>query len=124
MPETSYRSSEDVVVANTASLSAAADLQFRTLVGIQCPAVLTANTLRVGFEGSNDNSTFVPIYTASDGSRVLAVVTIARADGIPLDPANFRGWRYIKLQMLQSDGTTAVAQGAARTFQVLSMLVT
>jgi hypothetical protein len=75
-------------------LSSAGDLGGDTLCGLVLPSNYT--TAAITFQVSVDNSTFVPLYTA-DGQVSIANTEAQASRAISLDPADWYGWRYVKV---------------------------
>lgn len=110
------RTVSSATIANGENLSGAVDLGDKTMTGIVMPAAWTAAVLT--FAVSADGVTYNPLYD-EDGSEVTETVAASRA--IRLDPAQWAGWRYVKIR----SGTAAapVAQGAERIVQIVSRAV-
>jgi hypothetical protein len=100
-----------VIIANGASLSAAAHIGAGTLIGIQLPTITSA---ALTFQGSHDGVTYVEVVDAS-----AAAVTYGASTGAVYikAPADLAGVPYIKVR----SGTSGapVAQGAARTITLI-----
>jgi hypothetical protein len=75
-------------------LSSAVDLGGDTLCGLVLPSNYT--TAAITFHVSTDNSTFVPLYTA-DGQVSIANTEAVASRAISLNPADWYGWRYVKI---------------------------
>lgn len=113
---TSYHS---VTIADGESLSGEADLNEQMLVGIEIPASWT--TADITFQVANEDSvdagsgTFYDLYD-SLGNEVT--VDAASSRGITLVPADFAGFRYIKVR----SGTTggAVNQSGDITLRLIT----
>ncbi len=98
----------DAVIAINTALSAALNVSGATVIGIAMPAAWTAANLT--FQASVDGSTYNDVY---DDAGAEYTVTAAAARYIILDPADFAGFRFLKIR----SGTTGtpVNQVAART---------
>lgn len=110
------RAPSSATIANGENLSGAVDLGDKTMTGIIMPAAWTAAVLT--FAVSADGVTYNPLYDEY-GTEVAETVAAGRA--IRLDPAQWAGWRYLKIR----SGTAAapVAQGAERIVQIVSRAV-
>jgi hypothetical protein len=82
----------DISVDN--DLSSVADIGGDTLVGLVLPSNYT--TAAITFQVSTDNSTFVPLYNSS-GQVSIANTEAVASRAISLDPADWYGWRYVKV---------------------------
>lgn len=100
-----------VTIANGQSLSDAAHIGAGTLVGIQLPTFTNAS---LSFQGSFDGTTYVEVVDASANAVAYAASTGAVYIKAPADLA---GVPYIKVRSGTSGA--AVAQGAARTIQLI-----
>jgi hypothetical protein len=103
-------------IANGASLSAAADLGQKTLVGIEMPAGWTAANLT--FQVSDDNVTYNDIY---DNAGIELTMIAAASRYIIATPANWIGVRYVKVR--SGTAGSPVNQGAARDIKLISKAV-
>jgi hypothetical protein len=100
-----------VVIANGASLSAAAEIGAGTLVGIQLPTITTAT---LSFQGSHDGVTYAEVVDASAN----AVAYASSAGGVYIKaPADLLGVPFLKVRTGTSG--SPVTQGAARTIQLI-----
>jgi hypothetical protein len=100
-----------VTIANGQSLSDAAHIGVGTLVGIQLPTITSAS---LSFQGSFDGTTFVEVVDASAN----AVAYTASTGAVYIKaPADLLGVPYLKVRSGTSGA--AVAQGAARTIQLI-----
>lgn len=106
------RDTLDVVIASGGSLSPVVDLGSLTPLGIVMPAAWDAAGLT--FMVSADGTTFYDLY--DDAATEVAVAADA-SRVVRLDPANWAGFRYIKIR----SGTTGspVNQNADRTLTLL-----
>src|SRR5688572_1659163 len=96
---------EDVVIANAASLSGAADVRLRSVVGLVTPAEWDA--AGIGFLVSYDEgTTYVQLMKRDESSNpqgldefeiLAADVPAAEAVFIPLDPVHFLGATHVKV---------------------------
>jgi hypothetical protein len=105
-----YVSTVTVTIANGETVSTATSSLFLAggIAGaIITPAALTGTAL--SFQVSYDGVTFTPLY-ATGGTTISYTVAASRV--IPLDPAVFGAFPYIKL-------VSGSAEGAARTFTVI-----
>jgi hypothetical protein len=100
-----------VVIANGQSLSSAAEIGAGTLAGIQLPTITSAS---LSFQGSFDGTTYVEVLDAS--SNPVAVST-STGDRYLKAPADLAGVPFLKVRSGTSGA--AVAQGAARTIQLI-----
>jgi hypothetical protein len=97
-----------VTIAESGTVSTAADLVGARLVAIITPGTLTGTAMT--FQGSVDNSTFVAVHNDL-GAAISATVAASRY--IVLDPADFAGIRYIKV-------VSGSAEAAARTITLVA----
>lgn len=104
-----YVKNVEVTIASgqTVSTSASLFLNGGIAGAILTPAALTGTALT--FQVSYDNVTFTPLY-ATGGTAVSYTVGTSRA--IPLDPAVFGSFPYLKL-------VSGSAEGADRTLTIL-----
>ena len=103
----------DVTIASGASLSAAINLQGRTVTGIIMPAAWT--TANITFQAAAaEADTFVDVY-ATGGSEKS--VTVAASRYVAIDTTDMLGLHFIKVR----SGTTGtpVNQGADRTVTLM-----
>lgn len=98
----------NIVIASGQTVSAALDLQGLALTAIQIPAAFTGASIT--FQGSFDNSTFQAIYNTSNTAYSI---TVGTSRTYAINPADFAGFRYIKI-------VSASAEGAERTIVVSS----
>ena len=82
-----------VVIADSATVSSAADLNGTTLVGIDIPAGFDGTAMT--FQVSSDGVTYYTYKKLADGLAVTAVVG-ANASYATV-PTDFAGYRFIKL---------------------------
>ena len=102
----------DVTIANGASLSGAATLDGKSVVGLISPAAWTP--AGISFEASRDGTTFYPLYSAAgEVSIPSAHVAAAEARFFQMDPGDWIGFAAVKVR--SGLNGAAVAQGAART---------
>ena len=112
------QATKTATIANNASLSDAMTLgSNRTLVGVITPSTWTAAAIT--FKVSMDDVTYYPLMD-STGTEVIipsASIPTGAAWACALDPRNFVGWKYVKIQ----SGTNAsnVNQGGARSVIVV-----
>lgn len=97
---------EDVVIANSAQLSGAANLTGLRLAGIVMPAAFTGAALT--FEVSHDGTTYQELYW----NDIAYSVTVAAAKNVSLTMNAFWPWQYVKVK---SDS----AEGAERTLTLI-----
>jgi hypothetical protein len=102
-----------VTIAQTASLSGAADLGGASLVAVAMPAAWTAANLT--FQASEDGSTYNNMY---DDLGNEYTVTAAASRYIVLDPSKFAGVRWIKAR--SGTATTAVNQTGERSINLIA----
>ncbi|MBE7512565.1 MAG: hypothetical protein HS103_07100 [Anaerolineales bacterium] len=103
------RATAALTLAEEESLSTALDLGGYTPVGLITPAALT--NAAITFQVSADGETFYPLCDGGNVPLSLAVSTAA-ARAYPLNPRDFLGWRYLKIE-------TAEAEAADRVFQIV-----
>ena len=96
-------------IASGQTVSAAIDLQGRTVVAMYMPSAFTGSTIT--FQTSPDNSTFQALYNTSN-TQMSATVTQAR--NYKFDPGDLSGIRYLKL-------VSGSAEGADRTIIISTM---
>jgi hypothetical protein len=110
------------VIANTITatipsgatgLSAAIDLDGRTVVNILLPAAWVAAVLT--FQGSHDDTTYGNIYDATTGAEYSITVAAAVAVGIP-PTSPLLGWRYLKVR--SGTASVPVNQTASRALVI------
>jgi len=101
----------DVVIANAASLSGAADLKGLALCGFIMPDAWDAAGLsfNVSIDGTNYN------YLYWDGSEVNETVDVDQH--VSLDPVKFLSAKHVKV--LSGTSAVPVAQGAERTITLM-----
>lgn len=112
MPYLNQLETIDVTIANGASLSGAATLDGKAVVGLIAPAAWTAAA--ISFEASKEGTTFYPLYSAG-GEVSIPSTHVAVAEGwlFRLEPGDWIGFAAVKVRSgLNGAG---VAQGAART---------
>lgn len=101
-----------VTIAQSASLSDAANLRGVYVTEIIMPAAWTAAGLT--FQGSEDNSSFQDVYEKANEEEYDVDSSIVDADyRIKIPPADLLGDCYLKVRSGTSG--SAVAQDAART---------
>lgn len=81
-----------VTIADGATESSAADLQGTSLVGMVIPAAFDGASMT--FKVSSDGTTYQTFKNLA-GTTATAVVAASNSYGIV--PADFAGWRFIKL---------------------------
>lgn len=115
-----------LTVAAAASVSDAVEFRGARPVAIITPAALTATTAIIQFWGGFDGST--PVVMRDMGGVEIEAVCLATASWfIPLGNTSddgagsdrFRGVNTLQIKLFASDGSTAVAQAAERTFTVI-----
>ena len=81
-----------VTIADGATVSSAADMNGTGLVGITIPSTYdgTAMTFKVSSDGTN----YFDFY---NGAGTLAAYVVAASRAIGVAPADFAGWRFLKL---------------------------
>jgi len=110
------RETIEVTIANAASLSGAAVIGGRVLIGVITPAVWTAAA--ISFEGSNDGTTFYPMYDqAAELTIATGIISATEARYFAVDHTEFAGLSSIKVR--SGVNGTPVAQGAARTVKLV-----
>lgn len=114
---TSYFS---VTISDSASLSDSIDLNEHMLVGIEVPsswttANITFQVANVGVSGAE--GTFYDLYD-QNGNEVTVTVAGTGSKAFTLVPANFAGFRFLKVR----SGTTAtpVAQSGDITLRLIT----
>jgi len=111
------KDSISVTVADSASVSSGQSIDGRGLLGIIAPAC-TASTAYLLYQVSMDDSTYYPLQDTS-GTVVSTAVSTSDAIAAAVDPTKFLGWRFVKLQTVQSDKATAQAQTGAKAFSLI-----
>lgn len=104
----SASNSSIVNIANGATVSDAINIGGLPPVGIITPDALTSTAIT--FQGSFDGTTYVPVKTGVGGAAYS--LTVTTSSGYQVDPAYFRGYRWLKL-------VGGSAEGGARTITVL-----
>ena len=103
-------------IASGGSLSAAVPLGGKTVVGIMPPTgsgAFDATTVYILFSVSADGTTY-SLLRDKDGSVVYVTVAENNTYGaMPLDPAEFAAWTFVKVATYATDKTTAVTQTPA-----------
>lgn len=100
---------EDVAIASSGTTSAEIDLDNRVITSIQIPAAITSTTLAIHASTATGGTFTVVRINGTDHSEAVAASKI-----ISINPANFWGYRYIKIVM-------GSAEGAARTLKITSV---
>lgn len=98
----------NITIASGQTVSGGLDLQGLALTAIQMPAAFTGTAIT--FQGSFDDSTYQAIYNTANSAYSI---TVSASRTYAINPADFAGFRYIKIV---SNG----AEGAARTIVVSS----
>lgn len=112
MPYLNQLETINVTIANGASLSGAAVLDGKAVVGLITPPAWTA--AGISFEASRDGAAFYPLYTASgEVSIPSAHVAAAESRFFQMEPGDWIGFASLKVR--SGLNGAAVAQGAART---------
>lgn len=93
----------EVTIASGGTISDSVDLQGLALVQVISPSAFTGTVLE--FHSSHDNVTFKKIHNNSDTALSLSI-TADRAYNI--NPADFAGVRYLKLQASSTQGADRV----------------
>ena len=102
-------------IANTASLSGAVDFGNLRASAVEPAATLAATSARLIFWGSLDGTSF-KIIEDEDSTRFVVVVATTENTVRTLPPSVFYPYRWLKVQTTTTDGSTAVAQDAEKTF--------
>jgi hypothetical protein len=107
----------DVKIASGESLSTVVDCLYGMPCGIVMPAAWTSAVISFAVAPSlpsGEPGTFVPLRNSAGG---VVSVTVAAETAVSLDPAQFAGFRWLKLR----SGTSAspVNQAADRTLDVI-----
>ena len=97
----------DVTIANSGTVSTAANLLGMRLVGIITPAALTGTELT--FQASTDNSTFTAMY--DENGAAIAVTVAASRWTVPVF-TSFLGVPYLKI-------VSGSAEAAERTITLI-----
>ncbi len=106
----------EVTIANGASLSGAAALAGKAVVGILGPAAWTAAAM--SFDVSVDGTTFVPYCSqTAEVSIASAVIATAAPRFFGLSPAEWIGFHSVKVRSGLKG--SEVNQGAARTLTLV-----
>jgi hypothetical protein len=85
------------------------------MIAIKAPTTLNANSARLVFQGSTDGTTYAYIG-GDDAARYTVTVGTTNTDWLEVDPTDMKAFRYVKVQVMQADGTTAVTQTVNRLF--------
>lgn len=104
--------SATVTIANGASLSSTADLAGATLIGIITPNTLDGTVITL--QASIDNTNFFNVFDGTGTETSLAVSTNRY---IPLNPADYVSFRYLKLRTGTS--ATGTTQGGSRSITLV-----
>lgn len=109
-----------VIIPSGGNLSPLLDIQDNPICGIAIPSTLSGGLIRIHgtFDGG---TTWFPLRTM-DGSPIQAVINAAVADLAVLDPYEVLSARQIRLQTVNSDGSTA-NQGSNQTITVITRTV-
>ena len=108
---------QTATIASGAALSETKLMSGCVLAGIVMPAAWTAADLT--FQVSLEGSTFVPLY---DANGVEVSVKAAASRQIQVQPADFAGVRYLKLQSGLTGATVNQAADRAVTLITRSVL--
>lgn len=102
----------NVTIESGDTVSGAADLSGKSLVGFYLPATMdgTAITFQIADE---DGGTFIAVH---DGAGAALSKTVAQNTFVPLNPADTAGWQHIKLV----SGTTETAD---RVIKLVSRMI-
>lgn len=103
-----------VTIPSGGSLSGAVDLGETLPVAVVMPSAWDAAALT--FQGSLDGSSFLDLYSTS-GSELQVSAAANRI--IALDPAQFRGARFLKVR--SGTSATPVNQTATRSLLILTV---
>ena len=122
------RETSTATIAAAASLSAAVPLGGRALVGMMMGATgsgdFDATTTNVQFQVSMDGTTY-ELLRDNDGTLVEVIVAANNTNGAThLDPAKFAPWRFVKIDLYATDGTTSVTQTAETYITLITAKVT
>lgn len=93
---------KQATIASGQTVSGAVDLEGCALVGAFLPATLDGTALTF-LACDTAGGTYLPVHDA-DGDEVTATVAASRY--LILDPADFAGVRYLKLEMGTAQSTT------------------
>ncbi len=111
-----------VVVASSAAASAAFDISSDTIAAIYMP-VLDGTTTGVRLLASTTSGgTYLPVYDSGGNLCELTVVTSATAQWVFLEAEWTYGLQFVKLECMAAAATDA--QSAARTFTVITRMIT
>lgn len=111
----------EVTIASGAAVSSAVKLTGYRRLAVQTPAVWT--TANIGFEVSEDGSTFVPLRD-STGAKLAITGVITNAAGVyvgPVDTLAAGPYPYVRLTSLDTVDASAENQAAARTLKVIAL---
>lgn len=103
-----------VTIASGATLSDAAELRRKQIVGVVLPAAFAANTARLLFQVSVDGSNFYQLADADDEAYQLTVTTAPASRVRYIEPVSLLSAGSVKVGTYQSDASTAVNQDAER----------
>ena len=108
--------SMQATIADTAAISGVIDLGTSGFfTGLKAPAMTTVTSLSFQVCES-PTGTFAALYDAA-GTLVTAACSTSAAQAASINPADFAGWRYIKIVAGSGSGT---AQSGTKTFYVQS----
>lgn len=99
-----------VTITAAGTLSAAADLEGRTPVGVFLPATFTGTVLNF-HTATSLAGTYAEMQ---DGAGAAYAVTVAAGKYVPLDPSKFAGMRYLKIESDQTEAADRVITLALR----------
>lgn len=111
----------ETTIAIGAAVSSGLKLTGYRGLAVQTPATWTA--ANIGFEVSEDGSTFVPLYD-EDGARVVISGVVTNAAALYIAPAEVWAagvYPYVRLASLDTADGSAENQAAARTLKVIAL---
>lgn len=117
--DAAYRA--ETTIASGAAASGGLKLTGYRGLAVQTPAAWTA--ANIGFEVSEDDSTYVPLYD-EDGARVVISGVATGAAAVYIAPAEVWAagvYPYVRLASLDTADGSAENQAAARTLKVIAL---
>ena len=115
-------------IAAAGSLSAAVPLGGKAVLGVMPPATgsgdFDASTVYLLFSVSADGTTY-SLLRDKDGDVIYVTVAEDNSYGaMPLDPAEFAAWTFVKVATYQTDKSTAQTQTAETDIPLIVAKIT
>jgi len=111
----------DFLIPYGASMSQALDFKLWRLIAVRSPAILTQSSDRLIFHGSDDGTNFYGIRTDAGGLYTVLGLSTTVAYWHTIDRHEILAYRWLKIQVVTSDGSTPVVQGANRLFETIRL---